>query len=126
MQLVSTSIHAADIYARDSERAELARYVDRFLENNEITVLEIRTTPPPNRETFNRAITVVPSKQLAVSADREIVDSMVRELAFIEIEGVRIARSAYEIGKLMREKGYKLRAQSVKRVAKSIGIELRM
>lgn len=126
MQAGSTSVHAAEIYARENDRAELAKHIDSFLENNEITVLETRTTPPPNRETFNRALTVAPNKQLAVSVDRESVDSMVRELAFIEIEGVRIARSAYEIGKLMREKGYKLRSQSVKRVAKSIGIELRM
>lgn len=65
MYLNTTSAHAADIHARDKERAELARYVDSFLENNEVTVLETRTAPRPDRPdrpAYNSAISVSPAK----------------------------------------------------------------
>ena len=124
MQSVSTSIHAADIYARDSERAELARYVDSFLENNEITVLETRTVPRPDRPAYNSALSVSPARAKQVSLARDELADLVRELSTIEIEGVRIKRSAHEVAKIMRSKGYKLRAPSVRRIAASIGLEL--
>lgn len=125
MQLVSTSIHAADIYARDSERAELARYVDRFLENNEVTVLETRTAPPPNRPIFNLTISKTASRQKAADLSSETIAAEVRALAAIDMfDGVRMKRRASEVAKIMRARGYKLSAQSVIRIASRIGVEL--
>lgn len=124
MYLNTTSAHAADIHARDKERAELARYVDSFLEGNEITVLETRTTPRPDRPTYNSAISVSPAKAKQVGVAREEAAALVRELSTIEIEGVTIRRSATEVAKAMRQRGYKMRAPSVRRIAESIGITL--
>lgn len=124
MYLNTTSAHAADIYARDKERAELARYVDSFLENNEITVLETRTVPRYERPAFNSAINVSQTKAKQAGVAREEIASLVRDLSTIEIEGVTIRRSAAEVAKAMRQRGYKMRAPSVIRIAESIGIAL--
>lgn len=124
MYLNTTSAHAADIHARDKQRAELARYVDSFLENNEITVLETRIAPRPDRPAYNSALSVSPARAKQVSLARDELADLVRELSTIEIEGVRIKRSAHEVAKIMRSKGYKLRALSVRRIAASIGLEL--
>lgn len=124
MQTGSTSVHAAEIYARENDRAKLARYVDSFLEGNEITVLETRTTPHPDRPAYNSAISVSPAKAKQVGVAREEAAALVRELSTIEIEGVTIRRSATEVAKLMRDRSYKMRAPSVLRIAESIGIAL--
>ena len=124
MQTGSTSIHASEIHARENDRAKLARYVDSFLEGNEITVLETRTTPRPDRPAYNSAISVSPAKAKQVSAAREELSALVRELSTIEIEGVTIRRSATEVAKAMRQRGHKMRAPSVIRIAESIGIAL--
>ena len=126
MQTGSTSIHASEIYARENDRAKLARYVDSFLEGNEITVLETRTTPRPDRPAYNSAISVSPAKAKQVSTAREELATMVRELATIEVEGIKLRRSATEIAKAMRLRGYKMRAPSVIRIAENIGLELRL
>ncbi len=124
MQTGSTSIHASEIHARESDRAEIARYVDSFLENNEITVLETRTTPRSDRPAYNSALSVSPARAKQVSLAREELAALVRELSTIEIEGVTIRRSAAEVAKAMRQRGYKMRAPSVKRIAESIGVNL--
>lgn len=124
MQTGSTSIHAAEIYARENDRAKLSRYVDSFLEGNEITVLETRTTPRPDRPAYNSALSVSPARSKQVSLAREELAALVRELSTIEIEGVTIRKSATEVAKAMRQRGYKMRAPSVIRIAESIGIEL--
>lgn len=124
MYLNTTSAHAAEIYARENDRAKLARYVDSFLESNEITVLETRTTPRPDRPAYNSAISVSPAKAKQVGVAREEAAALVRELSTIEIEGVTIRRSATEVAKAMRLRGYKMRAPSVIRIAESVGIEL--
>lgn len=124
MYLNTTSAHAAEIYARENDRAKLARYVDSFLESNEITVLETRTTPRPDRPAYNSALSVSPARAKQVSLAREELAVLVRELSTIEIEGVTIRRSATEVAKAMRQRGYKMRAPSVIRIAESIGIAL--
>ena len=126
MQAGSTSVHAAEIYARESARAEIARYVDSFLEGNEIPVLETRTVPLPDRPAYNSAISVSPAKAKQVGVAREEAAALVRELSTIEIEGVTIRRSATEVAKAMRQRGYKMRAPSVIRIAENIGLELRL
>ena len=124
MQTGSTSIHASEIHARESDRAEIARYVNSFLEGNEITVLETRTAPRPDRPAYNSAISVSPAKAKQVGVAREEAAALVRELSTIEIEGVTIRRSATEVAKAMRQRGYKMRAPSVIRIAESIGVSL--
>ena len=126
MQTGSTSIHASEIHARESDRAEIARYVDSFLEGNEITVLETRTTPRPDRPAYNSALSVSPASSKQVSLAREELAALVRELSTIEIEGVTIRKSATEVAKAMRLRGYKMRAPSVIRIAENIGLELRL
>lgn len=118
------SVNTADIVMRDAVRNELQSKIDEFLKSNEITVLETRTTPRPDRPTYNSAISVSPAKAKQVSTAREELATMVRELATIEVEGIKLRRSATEIAKVMRSRGHKMRAPSVKRIAESIGITL--
>ncbi len=118
------SVNTTEIVMRDAVRNELQSKIDEFLKSNEITVLETRTTPRPDRPTYNSAISVSPAKAKQVGVAREEAAALVRELSTIEIEGVTIRRSATEVAKAMRLRGYKMRAPSVQRIAASIGIEL--
>ena len=126
MHLNTVSAHSADISARENDRVKLARHVNKFLESNSITVLETRTTPLPGRAVFNHgssALTDEP-KHRALANNQEGAVAEVRRLAALEIEGIKIKRTAFEIGRIMRANGYKLRAKSVERIAKSIGVKL--
>lgn len=118
------SVNTAEIVMRDAVRNELQSKMDEFLKSNKITVLETRTTPRPDRPTYNSAISVSPAKAKQVGVAREEAAALVRELSTIEIEGVTIRRSATEVAKAMRQRGYKMRAPSVIRIAESIGIQL--
>ena len=118
------SVNTAEIVMRDAVRNELQSKMDEFLKSNKITVLETRTVPRPDRPSYNSAISVSPAKAKQVSAAREELATMVRELATIEVEGIKLRRSATEIAKAMRSRGHKMRAPSVIRIAESIGIAL--
>ena len=127
MQL-NKSIHATDIAGRESDRQKLAKLTKKFLKTGSVTFLETRTTPLPGRAVFNHggaAMTDSPKTQ-GLAGDREEIIAEVRKLAVLEIEGVKIKRSAFEIGQIMRANGYKLRAQSVRRIAESSGVDLRV
>ena len=126
MQAGSISANASEILMRDTDRERIQRQVDAFLESKEITVLSTRLAPI--RETtyaFNTIIATAPSKQRMVADDKENVEILVKRFSTIEMHGVRIRRSAPEVARLMRERGYKLRGPSVQRVAQSIGVKLR-
>lgn len=118
------SVNTAEIVMRDAVRNELQSKMDEFLKANEITVLETRTVPRYERPAFNSAINVSQTKAKQAGVAREEIASLVRDLSTIEIEGVTIRRSAAEVAKAMRQRGYKMRAPSVIRIAESIGIEL--
>lgn len=118
------SVNTAEIVMRDAVRNELQSKIDEFLKANEITVLETRTVPRYERPAFNSAINVSQTKAKQVGVAREEIASLVRDLSTIEIEGVTIRRSAAEVAKAMRQRGYKMRAPSVIRIAESIGIAL--
>lgn len=125
MQACSTSINSSEILMREPFRNDIARKVSEFLERNSITVLSTRTTGISEKAlTFNSIIAVVPNKRAHVAAEKERLESTIKELSFIEIDGVTLIRSAYEVAKIMRTRGYKMRAQSVQRIAKGIGISL--
>lgn len=118
------SVNTTEILMRNSVRNELKNKMAEFLKSNSITVLETRTVPRPDRPAYNSAINVSPAKAKQVSAAREELSALVRELSTIEIEGVTIRRSATEVAKAMRQRGYKMRAPSVIRIAESIGVSL--
>ncbi len=118
------SVNTTEILIRNSVRNELKNKMAEFLKSNSITVLETRTVPRPDRPAYNSAISVSPAKAKQVSNAREELAAMVRELATIEVEGIKLRRSATEIAKVMRSRGHKMRAPSVKRIAESIGITL--
>lgn len=118
------SVNTTEILIRNSVRNELKNKMAAFLKSNSITVLETRTVPRPDRPAYNSAISVSPAKAKQVSNAREELAAMVRELAIIEVEGIKLRRSATEIAKVMRSRGHKMRAPSVKRIAESIGITL--
>lgn len=118
------SVNTTEILMRNSVRNELKNKMAEFLKSNSITVLETRTVPRPDRPAYNSAINVSPAKAKQVSAAREELSALMRELSTIEIEGVTIRRSAAEVAKAMRQRGYKMRAPSVNRIAESIGITL--
>ena len=118
------SVNTAEIVMRDAVRNELQSKIDEFLKANEITVLETRTVPRYERPAFNSAINVSQTKAKQVGVAREEIASLVRDLSTIEIEGVTIRRSAAEVAKAMRQRGYKMRALSVIRIAESIGVSL--
>lgn len=120
------SVNTTEILMRNSVRNELKNKMAEFLKSNSITVLETRTVPRPDRPAYNSAINVSPAKAKQVSAAREELSALVRELSTIVIEGVVMKRSAIEIARIMRTKGHKLKAPSVTRIAESLGVELRL
>lgn len=120
------SVNTTEILMRNSVRNELKNKMAEFLKSNSITVLETRTAPRSDRPAYNSAINVSPAKAKQVSAAREELSALVRELSTIVIEGVVMKRSAIEIARIMRTKGHKLKAPSVTRIAESLGVELRL
>lgn len=126
MQASSISINASEILMRNTDRERIQSQVEAFLESNEITRLGARLAPIMEKtHAFNSGISTAPSKLRSVTDDKENVEALVKRFSTIEIDGVRIRRSAHEVAKLMREHGYKLRGPSVQRVAQSIGVKLR-
>ncbi len=124
MQAGYTSVNTTEILMRDAVRHDLQNKTAEFLKSNSITVLETRTVPRPDRPAFNSAITVSPARAKQVGVAREELAALVRELATVQLMGIETKRSATEIAKVMRGRGYKMRAPSVIRIAESIGIAL--
>ena len=120
----AASIHASEINLKADERNMLAAKVALFLKAKDVPLLEIRTTYRKERYSFNTAISVVPARRAAVAAEKEAIELAVRELSRIEIEGVELKRSASEISLLLKKRGFKLGAVSVRRIAHSLSIEL--
>lgn len=120
----AASIHASEINLKADERNMLAAKVALFLKAKDVPLLEIRTTYRKERYSFNTAISVVPARRAAVAAEKEAIELAVRELSRIEIEGVELKRSASEISLLLKKRGFKLGAVSVRRIAQSLHIEL--
>lgn len=120
----AASIHASEINLKADERNMLAAKVALFLKAKDVPLLEIRTTYRKERYSFNTAISVVPARRAAVAAEKEAIELAVRELSRIEIEGVELKRSAQEISLLLKKRGFKLGAVSVRRIAHSLHIEL--
>ncbi len=120
----AASIHASEINLKADERNMLAAKVALFLKAKDVPLLEIRTTYRKERYSFNTAISVVPARREAVAAKKEAIELAVRELSRIEIEGVELKRSASEISLLLKKRGFKLGAVSVRRIAHSLHIEL--
>ena len=120
----AASIHASEINLKADERNMLAAKVALFLKAKDIPLLETRTGHRQERYAFNTAISVVPARRAAVAAEKEAIELAVRELSRIEIEGVELKRSASEISLLLKRRGFKLGAVSVRRIAHSLHIEL--
>lgn len=125
MQAVYTSVNTTEILMRTPDREQIEKKVKEYLKSNSIKIIDNRLTPMPDRvRSFNNIIATTPSKLSVVAADKETVENLVRRFSTIEIDGVVMRRTSYEIARLLRERGYKLRSPSVKRVAQSIGVKL--
>ena len=116
----------ADLMMREAERQSLAERVDEYLKSKPITELASYSVRRPLRAvTFNNQ-SVANNKKISSAAKfQEEVENAVKELAFIEIEGVTIQRGSREIAKIMRQRGYSLQSTSVERTAMSLGIYLK-
>lgn len=119
------SINSAEIMLRDTVREDIGRKVSEFLKTNSITKIGSGTVKPETRPQFNHIITVAPDKRAERQTEKENLHAAILELARIEIIGVTVTRSAHEIAKLLRPRGFKLEPPSVTRIAESIGIQLR-
>jgi hypothetical protein len=118
MQASYTSVNTAEIKMREAVRYDLQNKTAEFLKSNAITVVGDRASAPDRALAFNRTIATAPSRLSVVAADKEAIESMVLRFS-------KVKMTSYEIAKVLRERGYKLRSSSVKRVAGSIGIYLR-
>lgn len=115
----SVSINSTDILLKNIEREKLQSQIEAYLSVSEITVVDNRLEPLPEKVyAFSRIIATAPSRLSVVAADKEAIESMVRRFS-------KVKMTSYEIAKVLRERGYNLRSSSVKRVAQSIGVELR-
>lgn len=124
MQPPAASTHDTEVRMRDADRLSLSAQVEQFLKGNKITQVSTRCYERKVRPTFNNAIALAPTRRTAAAAEKEKLHAAIRELSYIEIAGVKLRRSATEVAKLLQQKGFKLRAQSVMRAAGGIGIEL--
>lgn len=120
----AASIHAVEVMLKDTERNKLADQVEQFLKSNQVSVFGIRKWSKEERPAFNDVISIIPERRAAAAAQKEALHAAISELSHIEINGVTIIRSSYEVAGLLRKRGFKLLSPSVKRVAESIGIFL--
>lgn len=119
------SINASEIRVRDPIREDLGRKVSEFLKSGSITKVGTGTVKTEARPQFNHIIAVAPTKRAERQQEKEALHAAIAELSHIEIAGVTLIRSAHEVSALLRQRGFKLLSPSVKRVAESIGIQLR-
>lgn len=120
----ASSIHAVEVMLKDTERNKLADQVEQFLKSNQVSVFGTRKWSKEERPAFNDVISIIPERRAAAAAQKEALHAAISELSHIEINGVTIIRSSYEVAGLLRKRGFKLLSPSVKRVAESIGIQL--
>lgn len=116
------STNLADIKIRDFDRQELQGQIDAFLESNSITVLETRTVPRPERAVSFNGTSYATEERRREAKDRAEKAGVIKDLAYICIEGVTLARSAHEIANIMRKQGFKIHSIAVIEIAKRIGI----
>lgn len=119
------SINASEIRVRDQVREDLNLKVREFLKSGSITKVGTGTVKTETRPQFNHIIAVAPTKRAERQQEKEALHAAIAELSHIEIAGVTLIRSAHEVSALLRQRGFKLLSPSVKRVAESIGIQLR-
>ena len=125
MQTLSFSTNLSDIQMRSADRESIASRVSEFLKSGSITKLDIRKGPREERPVlFNNSISSAPSKAPQVAKEKEAIESAIRELSTVVIDGDVVERSSGQIARIMRDNGYKLRATSVLRIAKGIGVNL--
>lgn len=125
MQTLSFSTNLSDIQMRSADRESIASRVSEFLKSGSITKLDIRKGPREERPVpFNNSISSAPSKAPQVAKEKEAIESAIRELSTVVIDGEVVERSSGQIARIMRGNGYKLRATSVLRIAKGIGVNL--
>ena len=125
MQTLSFSTNLSDIQMRSADRESIASRVSEFLKSGSITELDIRKGPREERPVlFNNSISSAPSKAPQVAKEKEAIESAIRELSTVVIDGEVVERSSGQIARIMRDNGYKLRATSVLRIAKGIGVNL--
>lgn len=125
MQTLSFSTNLSDIQMRSADRESIASRVSEFLKSGSITRLDIRKGPREERPVlFNNSISSAPSKAPQVAKEKEAIESAIRELSTVVIDGEVVERSSGQIARIMRDNGYKLRATSVLRIAKGIGVNL--
>ncbi len=125
MQTLSFSTNLSDIQMRSADRESIASRVSEFLKSGSITKLDIRKGPREERPVlFNNSISSAPSKAPQVAKEKEAIESAIRELSTVVIDGEVVERSSGQIARIMRDNGYKLRATSVLRIAKGIGVNL--
>ena len=122
---MQASINASEIRVRDPIREDLNRKVSEFLKSGSITKIGNATVKTEPRPQFNHIIAVAPTKRAERQQEKEALHAAIAELSHIEIAGVTLIRSAHEVSALLRQRGFKLLSPSVKRVAESIGIQLR-
>ncbi len=122
---MQASINASEIRVRDQVREDLNRKVSEFLKSGSITKVGTGTVKTETRPQFNHIIAVAPTKRAERQQEKEALHAAIAELSHIEIAGVTLIRSAHEVSALLRQRGFKLLSPSVKRVAESIGIQLR-
>lgn len=122
---MQASINASEIRVRDQVREDLNLKVREFLKSGSITKVGTGTVKTETRPQFNHIIAVAPTKRAERQQEKEALHAAVAELSHIEIAGVTLIRSAHEVSALLRQRGFKLLSPSVKRVAESIGIQLR-
>ncbi|MDY0250743.1 MAG: hypothetical protein RBR45_11920 [Pseudomonas sp.] len=121
----AASAHASEVRMKDVERRTLAAQVAQFMKENKVPELKTRRESKVERLVFNNSIAVAPAKRAERQQEKEALHAAIAELSCIEIEGVTIIRSAYEVSAMLRQRGFRLLSPSVKRVAESIGIYLR-
>ena len=122
---MQASINASEIRVRDQVREDLNLKVREFLKSGSITKVGTGTVKTETRPQFNHIIAVAPTKRAERQQEKEALHAAIAELSHIEIAGVTLIRSAHEVSALLRQRGFKLLSPSVKRVAESIGIQLR-
>lgn len=121
---MQASINASEVLMRNPIREDLSSKTAEFLKHNKITKVGTLTNQKDSRQQFNSTIAVAPDKRAERAKEKEAIDLAIKELAEIEIIGVKLRRSSNEVAKLLRQRGFKLQGPSVKRIADSLGIEL--
>jgi hypothetical protein len=121
---MQVSINASEVLLREPVRMDLERKVKEFLKQKSVNEVEQGLGSKENKFLFNDSISLAPTRRTAAAAEKEALHAAIAELSHIEIAGVTLIRSAYEVSALLRKRGFNLLSPSVRRVAAGIGIVL--